>query len=187
MSKQMRKLSSGAGWMARIGRLPVLAAAALTLTAPAAFAQGAPSAAASEPSQAQIAAARQVIEALGIEKTLSGIPGQHFDNIVTSLSATRPDLVRDLTGLRETLVKEFSKRTGEIVVKAERQYALRFSTDELKQIAAFFKSPAGVRYLGEAPSILNDVFVEAQGWTNTISTDMMTRVREEMKKKGHEL
>jgi hypothetical protein len=34
---------------------------------------------------------------------------------------------------------------------------------------------------------MSDMFVALQGWAQKISVEMMTRVREEMRKKGHEL
>ena len=37
------------------------------------------------------------------------------------------------------------------------------------------------------PALMPDLLPAMQGWTQQISTDMMTRVREEMKKKGHDL
>ncbi|MDE2578769.1 MAG: DUF2059 domain-containing protein [Hyphomicrobiales bacterium] len=160
---------------------------ALLAGAPA-FAQApAPAPAAAEPSAAQIALARDLIVASGVARTFSGIVPQYLDQIGTNLTQTRPDLIRDLNTVREQIKPEFDKRVDTLIDQAARLYAQRFSEDELKQMVVFFKSPAGQHYVSAQPGILNDMFVAMQGWSRDISSDMMTRVREEMKKKGHEL
>ncbi len=58
---------------------------------------------------------------------------------------------------------------------------------QLKDVSAFFKSASGVKYVEQQPLVLNALYVAMQGWQQQISQDMMTRVREEMKKKGHEM
>jgi hypothetical protein len=54
-------------------------------------------------------------------------------------------------------------------------------------IDAFFKSDAGKKYVETQPSFMKDVVVIMEDWRQQISTDMMTRVRVEMAKKGHQL
>ena len=44
-----------------------------------------------------------------------------------------------------------------------------------------------MKYVEQQPLVLNALYVSMQGWQQQISQDMMTRVREEMKKKGHEM
>ena len=55
------------------------------------------------------------------------------------------------------------------------------------RVPHFFESPAGKKYVETQPAFLTEVVTAMQGWQGKISTDMMTRVRAEMKKKGHEL
>ena len=66
-------------------------------------------------------------------------------------------------------------------------YAKQMSEQDFKSADAFFESPAGKKYVETQPAFLTEVMTAMQGWQGKISTDMMTRVREEMKKKGHEI
>ena len=140
-----------------------------------------------EPTAAQIALARDIVIGSGISRSFAVAVPQFLDQISTRLTQTRPDLIKDLNTVLEQLKPEFDKRVDPLIDKAARAYAQRMSDDEMKQIGAFFKSAAGVKYVDSQPAVLNDFFVAFQAWQQQMSVDMMTRVREEMKKKGHDL
>lgn len=155
---------------------------------PAAPAPAAPAAApVGEPAPALVALGREIIVASGISRSFTVVIPQYLDQIGTSLTQTRPDLIRDLNTVLEQVKPEFDKRADEMIDRGAKIYAQRMSEDELKAISAFFKSPAGIRYVDTQPLVLNDLFSALQIWSQKLSVDMMARVREEMKKKGHEL
>ncbi|WP_158809477.1 DUF2059 domain-containing protein, partial [Beijerinckia sp. L45] len=66
-------------------------------------------------------------------------------------------------------------------------YAHLLSEQDIRAILAFFKSDAGNKYVNAQPFFLNQLVAGMQAWQQKISVNMMTRVREEMKKKGHDL
>ncbi len=140
-----------------------------------------------EPTAAQMAIGRDIVIGSGISRSFAVVVPQYLDQIGTRLTQTRPDLIKDLNVVMEQIKPEFDKRVDTLIDQAARSYAQRMSEDQLKQIAAFFKSDAGVAYVAAQPAVMNDLFVTMQSWQQQLSVDMMTRVREEMKKKGHEL
>ena len=164
--------------------------AAFLVAAPA-FAQApapaAKPAATAEPTAAQLSLGKEVLVASGVSRSFGLAVPQMLDSIGTRVTQTRPDLIKDLNAVLESMKPDFDKRVDAMIDQGARAYATRFSEDELKQIAAFFKSATGAKYVESQPAILNDMFVAFQGWQQQLSADMMTRVREEMKKKGHEL
>jgi hypothetical protein len=74
-----------------------------------------------------------------------------------------------------------------MIDNAARIYAARLTEAQLKDAAAFFKSPAGIAYVQVQPALMGDLFPAMQAWQKRMSEDMVTRIRAEMKKKGHEL
>jgi hypothetical protein len=171
------------------GTLRALGLGLLLVAAPAYAQTKAPATApvAGEPTAAQIALGRDIMVASGVTRSFALAVPQFLDQIGTRLTQTRPDLIKDLNVVLEQIKPEFDKRTETLVDKGARAYAQRLSEDELKQISAFFKSAAGVKFVDQQPAVLNDLFIAMQAWQQQVSVDMMTRVREEMKKKGHEL
>jgi hypothetical protein len=147
----------------------------------------APATTTSQPSPQQMSLARDVVLYSGIARSFQVVVPQYLDQIGSSLTRTRPDLIRDLNVVMEQLKPEFDKRVDEMVDNAARIYAARLNEQQLKDAATFFKSPAGVAYVQAQPALMGDLFPAMQAWQKQISEDMVTRVRAEMKKKGHDI
>lgn len=164
---------------------------AMLVTAPAVAQTAAPAAAPAAtpgaPSAAQLALAKEIVVNSGVSRSFAIVIPQFLDQIATRLTQTRPDLIKDLNTVLEQIKPEFDKRVDQMVDIAARLYAERMSEQELKDVAAFFNSASGKKYVEQQPLVLNALYVSMQGWQQQLSTDMMTRVREDMKKKGHEL
>jgi hypothetical protein len=64
--------------------------------------------------------------------------------------------------------------------------AKRMSEQELKDTANFFLSPSGKKYVDVQPAAFGEIIALAQAWREKLSTEVLARAREEMKKKGVE-
>jgi hypothetical protein len=159
-------------------------AAPAAAVAPPVASSAAPAAAATP---AQIALARAVIVDSGISSSFQLIIPQYLEQIALSVTRTRPELVAELNVVLAAIRPEFDTKVDEMIDSAAHLYAQRLTQKELEDISAFFKSPSGRKYVGSQPFLMNDMFVAMQAWSQKISVDMMSRVREEMRKKGHEL
>ena len=181
-------------------RSAVLSAACLVLLATAASAQQ-PSAATvppavglptlpvapAEPSPASLALARDVVVGSGIARSFDVIVPQFLDQISTTVTRTRPDLIRDINAVNEQIKPEFDKQAQDMVTSVARLFAQRLNDKQLKDVGDFFKSASGTAYVAAQPLVMNDLVAQMQGFTQRMSSDMMTRVRVEMKKRGHDL
>jgi hypothetical protein len=106
---------------------------------------------------------------------------------VNTLSRTRPELRNDLIATVKALKPEFDKRDEEMVDTTARYFAALMSEQALKETAAFFKSEAGKQYVLMQPNVIDQMMAALDVWNRRMSEDIMTRVREEMRKKGHTL
>ncbi len=139
------------------------------------------------PSAAHIAKARRLILATGISRSFQIIIPEFMDQIGTTLTQSRPELIPDTDTVLEKLRPEFEKQSDEMIDQSARIYATLLSETDIDAILAFFDSGAGKKYVGAQPLFLNQLVSGMQAWQQKISINMMTRVREEMKKKGHDL
>ena len=57
---------------------------------------------------------------------------------------------------------------------------------DITQVAAFFNSPAGKKYVEVTPVFLQNLSDVTGNWREKLSTDILERARAEMKKKGVE-
>jgi uncharacterized protein len=159
-----------------------MACAALVLTA-----SGAVPARADDPSPTAVADARTVIVASGISKSFDFMVPQMLGMLERNVTATRPDIKDKLHATLLQLEPEFAKTEDAVINAAAAGLAKRLSPAELKDVVAFFQSPSGKKYVEATPGMLEDVVAALEAWRQKLSTDMMTRVREELKKQGVDL
>ncbi len=150
-------------------------------------AKPAPAPAAAAPSPAHIAAARELIVATGISRSFEAVIPQLMDRLGTSLTQTRPELIRDLNAVLVELKPDFDKQADQMVDSAARVYAALMSEHDIKTAVAFFKTDVGRKYIESQPAFLTNLAGPMQTWQQQVSSYMVTRVRAEMRKKGHEL
>jgi uncharacterized protein len=63
-------------------------------------------------------------------------------------------------------------------------YAIRFPEPELRQIADFFRSPVGAKFVQQSQLIAQDSFGIAQQWASDIGPRVIERVRAEMRRRN---
>lgn len=139
------------------------------------------------PSEPQLALARQIVVLSGINRSFSPIVPQLMNQMWARLTATRPEIMADLKVVMEGLQDEFTKQESQIAESSARIFATRMSEAELKDVAAFFNTPSGKKYVEAQPVILDDVVAAIDAWRKGLSSSMLDRVRAEMKKKGHDI
>ena len=162
--------------------LPALAQTAPRPAAPAPTA----SAPAAQPSPSHLAVAREVMLASGIARSFDSMLPVFGEQIKQS-AVTRPELTKDLDAVLEGLQPELEMQKQEMINIAARIYAARLTEAELKDVAAFFRTPSGRRYVETQPQVLDDMVQQMQGWTQQVSQYVVVRVRAEMGKRGHSL
>src|SRR5271154_5421398 len=154
-------------------------AAPATLAAPAA-APAAPGL----PSQAAVAAADKILGDIGVKQTVALVVPGMMAELERNVTNTRPE-IRD--SLRETLRSiqpEFDKSAQQVFTQAATLLASQMSDKEIADVAAFFGSPSGKKYLATEPQFFQQFSAIADPWRQQISVDILTRARQEMKKKG---
>jgi hypothetical protein len=139
------------------------------------------------PTASHLAAARELLELNGIALSFSSSIPQFFDQVATNVTKTRPEVASDLSKVFQQLKPEFDKKAQELTDQGALLYATILSEDDLKAIDAFFKTDAGKKYVQTQPLFMSNIVVIMENWREQIATDLMTRVRVEMKKKGHDL
>ena len=170
--------------MKRFVSFLVAGAVASVLFAAAAQAQQTPAAPTVSPSH--LAAAREVAIGSGMVRSFDAITEPLLASL-QQMNVTRPEIKKDLDQVVEQLRPELEAQKQQMVATTARIFAARLTEQELREVANFFKSPAGLKYVQTQPVILDDIVKELATWTQTVSEYVMTRARAEMGKRGHQL
>ena len=139
------------------------------------------------PTPEHVAKARRLILATGISRSFQIIVPEFMDQIGNTLTQARPDLVHDMIITLEELRPEFERQSDEMIDLSAKIYATLLSEKDLDAILAFYDSEAGKKYVAAQSLYINQLIPGSQAWQQKIAINMMARVRQEMKKKGHDL
>ena len=111
------------------------------------------------------------------------VPGM-LAEMQREILATRPELKDPLGEAVQTITPEFLKSEQEVLDAAAKALAALMTEQELKETAAFYESPTGKKFVLAQVALANRVAAVAAEWRQQLSTAMLARVHEEMKKKG---
>jgi hypothetical protein len=158
-----------------------LVAAAFAVTAMPLRAQAQP------PTANAILLAREIINVKGAAKMYDPVIVEVVDRATGVLMQTNPMLSRDLTEIAARLRIEYAPRVSELLGEVARLYAARLSEAELKDVLAFYKSPVGQKIILLEPAILDQSIAFSETWASKFSQEVLTKIRAEMRLKGHNL
>ena len=158
----------------------------LAATSVALFMLASPVFAQAQPSASHMALARDVAITSGMTRSFDAMVEPFLDQL-QQMNVTRPEIKQDLDQVVAQIRPELDKEKQKMVDNAARAFASRMTEAELKTISDFYKSPAGKKYVETQPGILDDVVRDLATWTQQTAQFVMTRAREEMGKRGHQL
>ncbi len=167
-------------WLTRLAVTAVLAFGSLSLLSEPGSAQKAPSPQA-------IATARELLTLKRGDVVFSPIITGVVETVKNVFLPTNPQLSKELNEVALQLRKEYASKQPELLNEVARVYAEHFTEAELKGLVVFYKSPLGQKMVKEEPAIIDESLRRAQTWGDALSGTVMTRFRQEMKKKGHTL
>jgi len=159
---------------------PVTVALALVAISPAAHSQPKPSAAA-------LVAAHELVNVTGATGLFTPLIAGVIEQAKILYLQQNPALAKDLNEIATKLRADLAPRFAEVTNEVALLYATHFTEDELKQILTFYQSPVGKKLLSQQPVVIDASMKFAQDWANKLSDQVVAKMREELKKRGHAL
>ncbi len=142
---------------------------------------------AQEPSPTAIALAKDIIALKGGNNMFDPIVPGVVESVKNTLLPTNLNLNKELNEVSLKLRKELEPKHQELLNLVARTYAKHFTEQELKELDTFYRTPLGKKVIVEEAKALDESLKAAQTWADNLSDTVMTMMREEMKKRGHDL
>jgi uncharacterized protein len=139
------------------------------------------------PSAAAMATAKQIVETTGATALFDPLIAGVIEQAKGLFLQQNPALAKDVNEVAAKLRAQLEPRFAEITNEVAREYATRFTAKELADLLAFYQSPLGKKLILQQPKIGNASLKFAQDWANSLSEEVINKMRAEMKKKGHDL
>lgn len=140
-----------------------------------------------QPSAASVAIARELIVIKGGSAMFDPIVSGVIEFVKGTFVPTNPQLSGELNEVAVKLRKDYDSKRTDLLNEVASVYAQKFTEAELKELIAFYKSPTGKKMAAEEPAAIDEGLKRAQTWADAFSAEVMTKFRDEMKKKGHDL
>ena len=151
---------------------------------PAAAPLRAPAAAPAAPSPAAVAAADRILGDIGVKQSIALVVPGMMAELEANVTRTRPEIKDSLRATLKAIQPEFDATAKQTYDQAATLLASEMSEKEITDVAAFFDSPSGKKYVSVTPVFLQRLADVTAPWRDKLSTDIVTRARQEMKKKG---
>jgi hypothetical protein len=164
----------------RVAR-PAAVAIALAACVPAVHAQQ------QQPPASSIQVAKQLIAVTGATTVFNPLIAGVVEQAKILFLQQNPALAKDLNEVAAKIRSDLQPRFSEISDEVAKLYASNFTEQELKDIVTFYQSPAGQKLLTAQTKVIESSMAFAQTWANTLSDEVIVKIRDEMKKRGHAL
>lgn len=160
-------------------------AVGLAMFAVALVAHGAAAQAQNKPAPGAMAAAHELIKVTGAATLFDPLIAGVVEQAKNLYLQQNPALAADLNVIAAKMRADLAPRFPELVDEVAKIYTLHFTEQELKEIIAFYKSPVGTKMLAQQPVVVEKSMKFAQDWAIKLSDEVIVKMREELKKKGH--
>jgi len=139
------------------------------------------------PSPAALLLAKQIVEIKGVQNVFAPLVRGVVEKTKQMFLQTNFMWQKDLDEVAVIEEKKYAPRVSELVDATARMYAQHFTEQELRQLLAFYQSPVGKKALAEEPRVLDEAMAYAGTWGDNLSQEVVASMREDMKKRGHDM
>lgn len=142
---------------------------------------------AAPPSAAALGYAKEILTAKHVEQIYQGaVPGlvQRTKDV---LLQSNLNYQKDLNEVSVKVAQDLAGREKEIGDQMTKIYATMFTEQELKDLAAFYKSPLGAKAIAQEPIAFASARQYMDQWAQRFSEEINGKFRAEMKARGKDI
>jgi uncharacterized protein len=137
-----------------------------------------------DPSPAAIGYAQTILIDIGMKPAVDLILPSMLTQLERDIVQTRPELKDAVRAGLDAIQPEFVAQEKALILQAATDLANKMSESEIKDVAAFYESPTGKKFIQAQAATAIDVNGLVGPWRQQLSTNLVDRLREELKKKG---
>jgi hypothetical protein len=136
------------------------------------------------PDATRVAAAREMMQAAGVARQFDEVMALLARQLSAGFIAVAPDKADEIRQVFSELSAKFVDRKSELIDQIATAYAEQLSLDELTAINAFYRSPAGIKFVEVQPQMMRQAMALGQRWGAQIGREIEAEARRELQKRG---
>jgi hypothetical protein len=132
-------------------------------------------------------AARELVTTMKLDEQFKALMPMILKTMKPAIVQNRADVERDFDSLAPKLLEGFQARMSELSDAVVAVYSSNFNAEELRAATAFYRSPAGQKFLLKTPLVTQQTMAIGQKFGQSVGADAQKRMIEELRNKGHTL
>ncbi len=140
---------------------------------------------AENPSPETMDAARKLVTTLRLPDQYRALLPGILLGLKRPLTQDRPEVERDFDALVPTVIDTYATYYNVMVDNAAALYAKYFSAEELRAIEAFYRSPAGEKYMQNSRMLTEASRQIGDESSRKAADDLKERMTQALREKGH--
>jgi uncharacterized protein len=141
--------------------------------------------AASQAPDSHLVAAKDLLVATNAKANIETMIGTLLPIELQQVKKDYPNASQaSLDAFQAAFIEEIDNSLDDILTLEAHAYAEHFSEDELRQLAQFYRSDLGRKYLSEVPALVKETAPLAAAWGQTAATNAMRKALEKLRKNG---
>jgi hypothetical protein len=140
-----------------------------------------------QPASESEVAARELMNTMKVDDQFKALLPIIMKSMKPAIVQNRADVERDYDALMPRLMAGMEARMSELSDALVAIYSSNFSAEELRAVTAFYRTPAGQKFLLKTPLIAQQTMAVGQKFGQSVGADAQKRMIEELRNKGHTL
>jgi hypothetical protein len=137
------------------------------------------------PPAENLAAARELIQVMRATDQFKALLPTIMQALKPAFVQGRPEMEKDFDAILPAINEVAARRVNELAEALAVIYASNFSVAEIHDIAAFYRSSTGQKFLTQQPVIAHESVVAGQRWAQALSSELREAIGEQLRKRGH--
>lgn len=134
-----------------------------------------------------LVAAKELVVAMQATDQLKAIFPLIMNAMRPAIVQNRPEVGKDFDALMPGLMRLVEARAGDLVAAMAAVYARNFNVAQLREIADFYRTPTGKAMLEKQPLLTQESLQIGQRFAQNLAAEFQTQIRDELRKKGHNI
>lgn len=144
-------------------------------------------ASAQSPSPNAMSAARSLVTTMKLGDQYKALLPAILLNLKPTLVQDRPEIERDYDAMTAMIADTYTPFYNEMLEAAAAVYAANFTTDEMRQMEAFYRLPVGQKLLERSQGIVQQTTQIGQEIGGKAADAIKLRMTDALRQKGHKL
>jgi uncharacterized protein len=142
---------------------------------------------AQSPSPESLAAAKELIFTAKLADQFKALMPIIINGLKPAIVQNRPQVEKDYDEIMPLMMGAMNARLDQLIEQIAGLYAKFFTADELRQVTAFYRQPAGQKFLRHMPVLMQEGMAMGQKFGESIAAEMQRQIVDELRKRGHNI